>query len=259
HGLAIDGASQRPRRRRRASLARILRQPRVGRRIDEPRGASAPAGSLRCAVDRETVLVVGQVETDASVRLGASPNGIRTNAALLRAARAGRPDAYLIWRPHPDVVAGYRPGRVGAETERLADAVVPDGPAGPLLDRAAEIWTMTSLMGFEALIRGKRAVCLGWPFYAGWGLTEDLGTPPEGLPLRRAARPDRTTLAAAAYLLYPRYLDPLSGKPCAPETVLKRLVARDAAAERHPDPLIRAAAWARRRAARLAARFGRSL
>ena len=32
---------------------------------------------------------------------------------------------------------------------------------------------MTSLTGFDALLRGKRVVTYGQPFYAGWGLTED--------------------------------------------------------------------------------------
>jgi len=32
---------------------------------------------------------------------------------------------------------------------------------------------MTSLSGFEALLRDKKVVTYGSPFYAGWGLTED--------------------------------------------------------------------------------------
>jgi capsular polysaccharide export protein len=35
------------------------------------------------------------------------------------------------------------------------------------------VHTMTSLSGFDALLRGKRVVVHGQPFYAGWGLTED--------------------------------------------------------------------------------------
>lgn len=37
-----------------------------------------------------------------------------------------------------------------------------------------ELHTITSLSGFEALIRGIPVHCYGLPFYAGWGLTRDL-------------------------------------------------------------------------------------
>lgn len=36
------------------------------------------------------------------------------------------------------------------------------------------VHTMTSLTGFDALLRGKRVVVYGQPFYAGWGLTDDV-------------------------------------------------------------------------------------
>jgi capsular polysaccharide export protein len=54
-----------------------------------------------------------------------------------------------------------------------------------LINQVNEVWTMTSLLGFEALIRGKSVTCLGLPFYCGWGLTRDRQEVP-----RRHARPD---------------------------------------------------------------------
>lgn len=78
---------------------------------------------------------------------------------------------------------------------------------------------MTSLLGFEALIRGIPVTCLGAPFYAGWGLTTDLGP----VPLWRSARPDLAQLAHAALIGYPRYWDPVSRRPCPPEVALDRL------------------------------------
>jgi capsular polysaccharide export protein len=89
------------------------------------------------------------------------------------------------------------------------------------------VWTMTSLLGFEALIRGKPVTCLGAPFYAGWGLTTDLGpTPhrrrhaPDGHPL---PRPTLAHLVHAALIAYPRYYDPVSHRPCPPEVAVDRL------------------------------------
>jgi capsular polysaccharide export protein len=81
------------------------------------------------------------------------------------------------------------------------------------------VWTMTSLLGFEALLRGRPVTCLGAPFYAGWGLTTDLGP----VPARRTARVDLVHLAHAALIGYPRYFDPMSGRPCPVEVVVERL------------------------------------
>jgi capsular polysaccharide export protein len=78
---------------------------------------------------------------------------------------------------------------------------------------------MTSLIGFEALLRGRAVTCAGLPFYAGWGLTTDLADPPE----RRKARPDMTALAFAALISYPRYWDPVIGAPTSPEAAVAAL------------------------------------
>ena len=40
-----------------------------------------------------------------------------------------------------------------------------------LLGIVDEVHTLTSLTGFEALLRGIEVHAYGGPFYAGWGLT----------------------------------------------------------------------------------------
>lgn len=169
------------------------------------------------------ILVPGQVEDDASIRLGAGP--IATNLALLRAVRAAHPDAVIVYKPHPDVEAGLRPGAVDAAG--LADVIARKADPLALMAACDEVWTMTSLLGFEALIRGKAVTCTGAPFYAGWGLTRDLGPVPtrrhhaaDGHPL---PRPTLLHLVHAALIAYPRYFDPVSRRPCPPEVVLDRL------------------------------------
>ncbi|MEM8820192.1 MAG: capsular polysaccharide biosynthesis protein [Pseudomonadota bacterium] len=168
----------------------------------------------------KVVLVPGQVEDDASVRLGAAYGPARSNLELLRAARAANPHAFLIYKPHPDVEAGLRVGRIPLdEAEALADLVAHRASAPALLERADAVWTLTSLMGFEALIRGVSVTCVGTPFYAGWGLTADLGI----VPMRRQARPSLTALIWAALIAYPRYVDPETRLPAPPEVILVRL------------------------------------
>ncbi|MGU3541130.1 capsular polysaccharide export protein, LipB/KpsS family [Methylobacterium sp. A54F] len=185
--------------------------------------------------DRRIVLVPGQVEDDASVLHG-SPL-VRSNRDLLRAARARNPDAFLLYKPHPDVEAGFRPGRIPeGEALALADRIVGGIGIVDLLDRVHHIETMTSLAGFEALIRGLSVAVHGRPFYAGWGLTEDLAP---GFDRGRSLSLDG--LVAGALILYPRYLDPVAMKPCAPEQLLDRLCEARAAAPRNALSLSRAA------------------
>ena len=164
------------------------------------------------------ILVPGQVEDDASIRLGAG--AVNTNLALLEKVRAENPKAVILYKPHPDVEAGLRDGHVrDADLARLADAVLPGTDPAALLTQVHEVWTMTSLLGFEALLRGVAVTTTGAPFYTGWGLTRDLGR----VPARRAAQPTLEGLAHATLIDYPRYFDPITRHPCPPEIVAHRL------------------------------------
>ncbi len=164
------------------------------------------------------ILVPEQIEDGASILKG-SPN-IATNTALLARVRADNPEAVILWKPHPDTKAGLRKGSVDTP-ERWADLVLNRSDIGPLLHEIDEVWTMTSITGFEALLHGTKVVTLGAPFYAGWGLTRDLGP----VPARRihGPRPNLEALAYAALIDYPRYFDPLTGSPWPVETVVNLL------------------------------------
>ena len=178
--------------------------------------------------DGPAILVAGQVEDDASILMGAGH--IRTNLALLAAARAAHPTAVLVYKPHPDVEAGLRPGRLSpAQMAGLADVVLQGADPAACIARCDEVWTITSTLGFEALLRGKPVTSVGMPFYAGWGLTTDLCPVPERrLQLAQQARThgplDLNRLVHAALIACPRYHDAVSGLPCSPETALHRLI-----------------------------------
>ncbi|MBE1282598.1 MAG: capsular polysaccharide biosynthesis protein [Rhodobacteraceae bacterium] len=176
-------------------------------------------GGIADLPEGHRILVPGQVEDDASILKGAG--SARTNLDLLRAVRAANPEACVIYKPHPDVEAGLRVGQI--ETEGLADIVLHQADPAKLLTQVDELWTMTSLMGFEALLRGVKVTTLGAPFYAGWGLTTDLSE----TPARREARPDLAGLVHATLIDYPRYLDPVTGLPCTVEVALTRLASGD--------------------------------
>src|SRR5271170_212937 len=194
-------------------------------------GASGPALEFPgCdnSAGRRRILVPGQVEDDLSVRLGGGD--IRGNLDLLTRVRAANPDAFILYKPHPDVEAGHRTGAVADRLVRqFADRIIRDRSTAALFSQIDELHTLTSLAGFEALLRRLRVVVYGRPFYAGWGLTVDVTA------VDRGRRLTLEQLVAGALILYPRYLDPVTGLPCPPEIVLERF---DTPRLWRPGPLV---------------------
>jgi capsular polysaccharide export protein len=176
----------------------------------------------RPADARRVVLVVGQVESDASIALGAP--GLRTNMALLKAVQAelrvAGPGTWLIYKPHPDVAAGLRSaGQDESNAKAWCDEVLVHASIAQLLGQVDEVHVLTSLAGFEALLRGVKVVVWGCPFYMGWGLTEDR------LSLsRRSRRVSLDGLVAAALILYPTYVSQESGRFASVERALDELL-----------------------------------
>lgn len=182
---------------------------------------AAPWRRPLLAVGKKVVLVPGQVEADAAIRLGTT--SVTTNLALLHAARKAEPNAWLIYKPHPDVVAGLR--NAGAHENLAAqscDELVTGVPMGALLEAVDSVHVLTSLTGFEALLRGKEVVCHGLPFYAGWGLTQDRLTSLQGS--RRSRLLSLDELVAGVLLLYPTYVSRVSLKACTVEQALAELL-----------------------------------
>ena len=175
------------------------------------------AVDLELPKERHTVLIPGQVEDDQSILKGAGL--VKTNLDLVRATRLAYPDSYLIYKPHPDVIAGLRNGGHASENiAEITDQVLQDADIATLLDQVDHVSTITSLTGFEALLRGKSVTCFGAPFYAGWGLTDDRSP----IPKRRQAKVSLQGLIHASLVDYPQYWDPVTGAPCPIETVLER-------------------------------------
>jgi len=203
------------------------------------------------------ILVAGQVEDDASLRY--APAHMRTNVDLLSTVRLAAPGAYIIYKPHPDVVAELRSGgSVVRDGSPLYDEVASSIPLDRLFDAVDEVHVITSLTGFEALIRGLRVVTHGCPFYAGWGLTLDHAILP-----RRERILTLEELIAGALILYPTYVSRRSGRYTTVERVVSELILwRDTNQESEPRsraPLLALLQRIRRRLLRgVAACAGRS-
>lgn len=170
----------------------------------------------------QVILVPGQVESDASIELGAPVEvcTVRRNMDLLRAVRHDNPDAYIVYKPHPDVLAGLR--KEGADEDlalQWCDEQVFDIPMNIMLSCVDEVHLITSLTGFEALLRDMKVTCHGQPFYAGWGLTEDK------VPIaRRTRRLSIDELVAGALILYPTYVSQKTRRFTTPERALDELL-----------------------------------
>lgn len=199
-------------------------------RAEELRGAIVDAGLSKYGADRSVlerregerrhILVPGQVEDDRAVTAGGC--GLTSNLELLKRVRDQAPDAFILYKPHPDVVAGHRRGAIPeAACLEYADEIVGDISISSLIELVDEVHVNTSLAGFEALLRKTPVTTYGVPFYAGWGLTRDLGP----VPSRRTRARTLGELIVGVLLLYPRYLDPVTGLPCPAEVVVSRLTA----------------------------------
>lgn len=152
---------------------------------------------------RQRVLVIGQVEADMSLKKG--DVGGMNNNGLVRAAARENPSAQIIYKPHPAILSG-----VGGNSQSdpnlirdIASVLTADFSLSDALQTIDRVYTMTSLAGFEALIRGIPVTCFGMPFYAGWGVTDD-----RRLCKRRRATRTIEQIFAASYILYPKYFDP---------------------------------------------------
>lgn len=171
------------------------------------------------ASGKTVILVPGQVEDDASILTGTM--GLRTNGELLRTVRERHPDAYIIYKPHPDVLVGNRQGNIPAEdVSRWADSQALDADIIQCIQAADELHTLTSLSGFEALLHGKKVVCYGMPFYAGWGLTHD-----EHSCSRRTRSLTLDDVVYQALIAYPSYINPHSREPILAEQAVELLAA----------------------------------
>lgn len=194
------------------ALIELLRQHRVSKyNVGEPQHYSPPTDG------RPLVLVVGQVDGDASILTG-SPV-IRSNEQLLWAVRAAKPEAHILFKPHPDVVVGNRAGAISAQClAECVDSQILDIGLTSLYPHVDELHTITSLSGFEALVQGVKVTTWGQPFYSGWGLTTDAHPP--------ARRQRCLPLAALVYLTlaaYPLYIDWQTGLWISPEQLIRQL------------------------------------
>ncbi|TEY03986.1 capsular polysaccharide biosynthesis protein [Campylobacter sp. US33a] len=166
---------------------------------------------------QKIILIPAQVEDDISMILGGF--GLST-LEFIKEVREKNKDAYIIFKPHPDVLSG---NRVGLKDEKLilkyCDEIIKNVSIDSAINACDEVHTITSTSGFDALLREKKVFTYGMPFYAGWGLTQD-----KYKCERRSRKLSLEELVVGALILYPRYINPRSKDLCEIELSLEMML-----------------------------------
>ncbi|EJA3388921.1 capsular polysaccharide biosynthesis protein [Campylobacter lari] len=168
---------------------------------------------LNFNTNKKIILIPAQVEDDASMILGGA--GFDT-LKLLQSVRKANENAFIVFKPHPDVLSGNRKGLKDKNIIlKYCDEIIENVSIDSAINACDEVHTITSTSGFDALLRGKKVVVYGKPFYAGWGLTQDLHH-----ISRRTRVLSLEELVAGVLILYPRYIHPKSKNLCEVELAL---------------------------------------
>lgn len=169
--------------------------------------------TLNFNTNKKIILIPAQVEDDASMILGGA--GYDT-LKLLQSVRKANENAFIVFKPHPDVLSGNRKGlKDKSIILKYCDEIIENVSIDSAINACDEVHTITSTSGFDALLRGKKVVVYGKPFYAGWGLTSDLYEIP-----RRTRVLSLEELVTGVLILYPRYIHPKSKNLCEVELAL---------------------------------------
>ena len=163
------------------------------------------------------VLVIDQSYGDASIRRGMATS--HTFEQMLQDAIAENPDADIIVKTHPDTktgAGGYFTGlKQHDNVYPMTDLINPIS----LLKYCDKVYVCTSQFGFEALMCGKDVKVYGMPFYAGWGLTQDLQKCP-----RRTNKRSLEEIFYITYIVYTHWVNPETNSRCEIEEAIDYLI-----------------------------------
>ena len=173
--------------------------------------------------DRKKILLLDQRFGDQSVTSGLADEV--TFEKMLNDAIVNHPECDLIIKQHPDAIKGGKSSYYSDErlafTKYVDNVYTVNFDINPycLLDLVEEVYVVTSGMGFEALMAGKKVHCYGMPFYAGWGVTED--------QIQLPSRTRKRSLEEVFYFSYieaSRYFDPDLDKQVQVEEIVDYIV-----------------------------------
>lgn len=91
---------------------------------------------------------------------------------LVRAAKRDHPHANLVYKPHPfeDISNNTDVDLIRSHVKHVLDQ---HESIDTIFDQVDLVYTTSSQLGLDALIRGIPVITFGQPWYSGWGLTTD--------------------------------------------------------------------------------------
>ena len=167
------------------------------------------------------VLIIDQRYGDKSIGYaGASEATFNT---MLMDAHRENPNADIIVKIHPDALTGLVKGHFNKSVEEIPRVYLYAEDINPicLLKSVDSVYAVSSQMGFEALMVGKKVFVYGKAIYGGWGLTEDR----IDFDRRGGERKVLNQLFKSLYIDNVPYVDPSSGNRIRIEEYLDALMA----------------------------------
>ena len=197
-----------------------------------------PLDSSKFSKEKQHILVIDQTFGDQSIPYAGATAEIFSQ--MLKQACQNHPNAVIWVKTHPDVLAGKAQAHFSSadlchpQIQTLTENYNPM----QLLQYMDEVYVVSSQLGFEALMCGKKVHCFGVPWYAGWGITDDQFAPIEILQGRRGIDRSLEHLFACAYFKYARYVSSVTQQRCELEDILDILIPNIEFQKRLPASII---------------------
>lgn len=172
-------------------------------------------------VSKKIILFLGQVTSDSSLIYGSFR--FKNELSVIKKIKQINKNIFILYKPHPDVLSGNKKGSDLNFIKKFVNFVATDLSIHDCLELADEVHTLTSLGGFDALIRGKKVVTYGAPFYAGWGLTKDMDKSSPAFT-RRKRKLTLEELVYGCLIKYPIYWDYEKNKRTTCEKVIGQII-----------------------------------
>jgi capsular polysaccharide export protein len=177
------------------------------------------------SIIQNKIIIVDQTVGDESV--SGSLSNQDTFRYMLKRALAHHNTSDILICSHPDVKAGLKKGYL-TKIARQYGLLFVDDCISPiaLLKQAREIWTVSSGLGYEALLHGVKVRSFGASFYTGYGLTIDHLSELQmnAIAKRRPLPNGICDLFDAFSIRYTRYVDPLTSRTTDFSGAIHRLV-----------------------------------
>lgn len=173
----------------------------------------------------EQVLVIDQTYGDASVTQG---NASSADFELMLKDAIAEFDASNVYvKIHPNVITGKYRGYYRYSNLKKSGVNIIDQNVNSiaLIKYFNHVYTVTSGMGFEALMCGCNVTCYGEPFYSGYGFTADK----KSIALKKRKELinyplELEALIAAVFFKYSIWIDPVKSIRVNPLNGLKKII-----------------------------------